>query len=623
MCGIAGLIQKKGTPAPEAVQAMLDTIAHRGPDGEGLYADGSVVFGHRRLAILDLRPEGNMPMHYGDRYTITYNGEVYNYLELRQELETLGCTFRTRTDTEVILAAYAQWGEACVERFNGMWAFAIYDRQEDTVFFSRDRFGVKPLYYWNAEDAFYFGSEIKEIWTQMPKPVKANMGVLLAFLNTGDLDYSEQTCFADVFQLPGGWNMRYSLKDHTFTASRWYELKKDKGEPDSYEENVETFRKLFRQAVTLRLRSDVPVGSTLSGGLDSSAIVCTLRKVVPADKPVSTLSSCFEEKAFDEQEYIDEVIRHVDADAHKVWPDTSLDLEELDREIWHEDEPHTNMAGRFVYRKARELGMPVMLVGEGADEQLAGYTNFFEALFLELLFSGRLKEFASQLKAYKNVREPHDHVSLKHLLLVTATDFLLPVRLRDWIRIHRKDYAAGRYMKKASLNHPEVYRARNLYTSIHTDDVIKAYMFAEMPRILHALDRTSMAFSVETRAPFLDKDLVEAMFRMPLNHKLWDGITKRVMRDAVREDMPEKVTNRYGKMGFMSPEFQWFYEDPERVTQHLADACDALADYVDKEAVMEWCRTHAHSAPKMGNDEWLLARLLRVGRWMKVFDVCA
>ena len=299
MCGIAGMIHKKGQANPEAVQAMLDTIAHRGPDGEGLYTDGAVALGHRRLAILDLRPEGNMPMHYSDRYTITYNGEVYNYLELRQELETLGCTFRTRTDTEVILAAYERWGEACVERFNGMWAFAIYDRQEQNLFFSRDRFGVKPLYYWNTDDAFYFGSEIKEIWTQMPKPVKANTGVLLAFLNTGDLDYSEQTCFADVYQLPGGWNMRYSLKDHTFTTHRWYELKKN-AQAATYEENVETFRDLFHQAVTLRLRSDVPVGSTLSGGLDSSAIVCTLRKIIPEDKPVNTLSSCFEEKTFDE-----------------------------------------------------------------------------------------------------------------------------------------------------------------------------------------------------------------------------------------------------------------------------------------------------------------------------------
>lgn len=623
MCGIAGFIQKKGQANPDVVQIMLDTIAHRGPDGEGLYADGSVVLGHRRLAILDLRPEGNMPMHYGNRYTITYNGEVYNYVELRQELETLGCSFQTRTDTEVILAAYERWGEACVERFNGMWAFAIYDRQEKMLFFSRDRFGVKPLYYWNSEDAFFFASEIKEIWTQMPKPVRANVGTLLAYLNTGDLDYSEQTCFAEVFQLPGGWNMRYSLNDHTFTTYRWYELKKSTEKNATYEENVERFRQLFRQAVMLRLRSDVPVGSTLSGGLDSSAIVCTLNKVLPEGTKVNTLSSCFEEKAFDEQEYIDEVIRHVDAAAHKVWPEISLDLEELDREIWHQDEPQTNTAGRFVYRKARELGMPVMLVGEGADEQLAGYTVFFESLFLELLFTGRWKAFASQLKAFKTVREPYDHISLKHLLLVTATDFLLPIRLRDFIRIHRKDYTAGRYMKKMALNHPEVYRARNLYTSTQTDNVIKAYMFSEMPRILHALDRTSMASSVETRAPFLDKDLVEAMFSMPLSHKLWDGITKRVMRDAVRQDMPEKVTNRYGKMGFMTPEFQWFYENPALVTECLSEACDALSEYVDKEAVLTWCHTHANQKAKFGYDECLLARLLQISRWMKVFDVCA
>ena len=624
MCGIAGIIGKESPIEPEAVQTMLDTIRHRGPDGEGAFFDGRLAFGHRRLAILDLRPEGNQPMHYAGRYTIIFNGEIYNYLELRAELMALGYAFATQTDTEVILAAYAQWGAGCVERFNGMWAFALYDAAEQTVLFSRDRFGVKPLYYWNTQDAFYFGSEIKAIWTQMPKPVRANEGALLAYLATGEIDYSEQTCFQDVYQLQGGHNMTYHLRDNSVTFDRWYTLKNQKkGRGATYAQCVAQFRDLFEKAVRLRLRSDVPVGCTLSGGLDSSSIVCTLNRIKPEGKELTTISSCFQEKAFDEQEYMDAVIDHTGATSHKVWPDLRINLATLDKEIWQEDEPCTSMASRFVYQKARELEMPVILVGEGADEQLAGYTNFFEPLFLELLLHGNFAGLRGQMKAYRKVREPVDHVSLKHLLQVTGSDFLLPTKARDALRIHRKGYAASRYLSIACIHHPEVYRARNLYTKTSTDEVIKAYLFAEMPRILHSLDRSSMAYAVEARAPFLDKDLVEAVFAMPLRFKLWDGVTKRVMRDAIGPDLPEKVKNRFGKMGFMSPEFQWFYEDPALVTTLLDQACDALPGHVNKQAVLQWCENHKDASPMYSDEEWLLSRLLRIGRWMQVFQVTA
>ncbi|MEA4927592.1 MAG: asparagine synthase (glutamine-hydrolyzing) [Candidatus Limiplasma sp.] len=622
MCGIVGVCGKLGAVEPAVIQTMLDTIRHRGPDGEGTCFDGDLAFGHRRLAILDLRPEGNQPMHYQGRYSIIFNGEIYNYLELRAELLTLGHSFATQTDTEVILAAYAQWGETCVTRFNGMWAFALYDRQTQTVLFSRDRYGVKPFYYWDAPSGFHFASEIKALWTQMPKPVRANAGTLLAYLTTGDIDYSAQTCFADVYQLPGGHQMIYDLHTHTYRIERWYTLRKNPQERGAtYEQSVTRFRDLFEKAVRLRLRSDVPVGSTLSGGLDSSAIVCTIDRIKPEGKQVTTISSCFQEKAFDEQEYMDAVIEHTGAVSHKVWPDLKVSLQALDQEIWQEDEPCTSMASHFVYQKARSLEMPVLLVGEGADEQLAGYTNFFEPLFLGLLGRGRLISLRRQLKAFKRVREPLDHVSLKHLLMVTASDWLMPVALRDAVRIRRKGYATAKFVHASCLHHPEVYKARNLYAKTSADEVIRAYLFSEMPRILHCLDRSSMAYAVETRAPFLDKDLVEAVYTMPLPYKLWDGVTKRVLRDAIGPDMPDKVRNRYGKMGFMSPEFQWFYEDPEQMTTLLEKACDALPGYVNKPAVLQWCADHRHASARNTEEEWILSRLIRIGRWMEVFQV--
>lgn len=623
MCGIAGMIGKAVPASSKNVQQMLNLVRHRGPDGEGIFCNGKIALGHRRLAILDLSPDGNQPMQYDDsRYLITYNGEVYNYLELRKELENKGHCFITQTDTEVILAAYAEWGEQCVERFNGMWAFAIYDSMENTVFCSRDRFGVKPFYYWDGPDAFYFGSEIKELWLHMVKPVKANLGVLLAFLTTGERDYSEQTFFDQVFQLRGGHNILYDLKANTYVVKKWYDVDETKGKLKySYEDAVMCFRKTFQAAVKVRLRSDVPVGCTLSGGLDSSAITCTVDKIKGTSDSLHTISSCFKEKAFDEQEYIDEVLRATKTIGHKVWPAKELNLKELDEAIWIEDEPGVASAGRTVYQTAHELDLPVMLVGEGADEQLAGYTNFFETLFLYLFGTGQWGCLVKQLKAYKNVREPLDHVTLKHILQVAVCRFFLPIKMMDYLRVHRKGYAANRFYARRVLDHKETYRARNLYAGISSKKITKAYMFSEMSNILHGLDRSSMAFSIETRAPFLDKNLVEQLYHMPLNYKLWNGVTKRVMRDALKEDMPEKITYRYGKMGFMTPEFQWFYQEPEKVTQLLLDACNILKDYINTEAVLQWCEEQKGKDAKATNEAWLMANLLQVGRWMKIYQV--
>ena len=316
MCGIAGMIGKSSAPSVEKVQAMIDIIRHRGPDGEGVFIEDNVCLGHRRLAIIDLSSDGRQPMEYMGKYAITFNGEIYNYLELKAELHQQGYSFFTKTDTEVILAAYDCWGQNCVQRFNGMWAFAIYDRKKNLVFCSRDRFGVKPFYYRDAEDAFYFGSEIKQIWLHMPKPVRANRDVLLAFLTTFQRDYSTQTMFENVYQLSAGHNIIYNLSEETYQTKKWYIYPEaDPRKELSYQEAVNQFKKRFYQAVELRLRSDVPVGCTLSGGMDSSAITCIANQIKNF-QTLHTISSCFEEKAFDEQVYIDEVVNYTKTENH-------------------------------------------------------------------------------------------------------------------------------------------------------------------------------------------------------------------------------------------------------------------------------------------------------------------
>jgi asparagine synthase (glutamine-hydrolysing) len=275
MCGIAGLILKNGasTGIADNISKMTHLIQHRGPDGEGIYCYRNLGLGHRRLAIIDVSPDGHQPMFYSNnQLVITYNGEIYNYIEIKQELENLGYTFFSQTDTEVILAAYAEWGQECVHRFNGMWAFAILDKLKNTVFCSRDRFGVKPFYYVNTPELFAFGSEIKQLLPFL-KSVSANQPLLIDFLLTSISDHSDNTFFNDVAKLPASHNLVYSLDKNNLEIKPFYQLSFNQRYADmSQAEAIDTYMGLLESSIKLRLRADVPVGTCLSGGLDSSSV---------------------------------------------------------------------------------------------------------------------------------------------------------------------------------------------------------------------------------------------------------------------------------------------------------------------------------------------------------------
>lgn len=624
MCGIAGILQKNGIPDRAAMEGMLDCIRHRGPDGQGIFEDGNVLFGHRRLAIIDLTDSGAQPMTLQNRYTVTYNGELYNYPELKEELLAMGYAFISTSDTEVLLSAYAAWGADCVKRFNGMWAFALYDSVAKTVFCSRDRFGVKPFYYCEDGTAFRFGSEIKQLLPFLPKPILADTGMLRAYIATGEHDYSEATLFRDVRQLPGGCNLTYGLDTGTFSVQRWYNLNDVRRKTGDYRQEKVRFQQSFERAVRYRLRSDVPVGGTLSGGMDSSAIVCQAHEILKKREkkaPQYTVSSCFEEEKFDEQPYIDAVVRHTGVTSYKVFPPVQADFSLLDTILWYMDEPVTGVGGWTVYQEARKRGLTVMLVGEGADEYLAGYTPFFEALFIQLFKRGKWGAMLREMKAYQKVRAPFDSVSMAHLIQVTAADILLPGKLRDWVRVRRKAYAPGRLLTEETVSDTETRRVRNFYNGREPGEMTRAFLLREMPRILHCLDRLSMAFSVETRAPFLDVDLLEETYSMPLSYRIGDGVTKRIMRDALSTILPKEVMERHGKLGFVSPEFQWFYQNPDAVEAELAKAAEKLKGIVNGEELLQWCASHRGKQPSMSSEEWLIVRIYLVSRWMELFCV--
>ncbi len=357
-------------------------------DIKGLSYEANVGFGHRRLSILDLTPNWHQPMCTKDeRYWITYNGEVYNYLEVRDELITLGHSFETDTDTEVILSAYQEWGIACQHRFNGMWAFAIYDRQEKTIFLSRDRFGIKPLYYWfSPEGDFYFASEIKQFTVLPGWKAILNKERALDYLYFALTDHTEETLFAGVYLVPPS-NFIFEniekLKSNRskFKTEQWYTIKTEDSKL-SFEEARKQFLDKFKDSINLHLRADVSIGSALSGGLDSSSIVSYINVLLKQEnKPElqKTFSSCSEDLRFDERIWMEEVVKETLVDGHYVYPKGEDVFKLTDKLIWFMDEPYQSQSaflGYHVFEEAKKNNVIVLLNGQGADEYLSGYGKF-------------------------------------------------------------------------------------------------------------------------------------------------------------------------------------------------------------------------------------------------------
>lgn len=391
MCGIAGIISDSAETLAK-INAATDLVNHRGPDGRGVYIQQNLAFGHRRLSILDLSELGKQPMSYVERYVITYNGEVYNYLEIREDLRKKGYQFKSDSDTEVILAAYAEWGQDCLHRFNGMFSFAIYDQVKQTVFCARDRFGVKPFYYLCHGTDLYFGSEIKQFTVLPGWSPTLNKKKAVDFLVNDIIDRDEHTFFEQVKQLRGGCFLYYDLQKKTFEVKKWYSLEaKQEYQHLTEEEALRIFKDLFTDAVSLRLRSDVKVGSCLSGGLDSSSIVSVVNRLLKAENKSElqeVVSACFNEKKYDEQIFIDKLVAEKNIAVHKVFPDINDLFPDLDKMLWHQDEPFgsTSIFAQWsVFKEARKNGLIVMLDGQGADEILGGYHTFLGPYILGAL----------------------------------------------------------------------------------------------------------------------------------------------------------------------------------------------------------------------------------------------
>lgn len=623
MCGIAGCYHTDKEVNRELFEEMVDMIEYRGPDDRGTFYDQNLALGHRRLSIIDLSDAGHQPFYYRDRYVLVYNGEIYNYRELRSELEDAGYSFQTETDTEVLIAAYDKYGSACVERFNGMWAFAVYDRLEHCLFLSRDRFGVKPLYYYHKDGTLIFASEEKQIIKMADHRFRVNRPRLMEYLIRGVHDYSEETMFMDIFQLRGGCNMFYDLRNDKKEIQRYYDIADIPQSDESFEEAAAGFRKAFEESVRLRLRADVPVGYCLSGGLDSSAIVCMADRIIKDDNldvKQESVSSCFEDKRYDEQEYIDEVLKYTAVEGHKIFPQGNDVLKDLDDVLWHMDEPFTSTsmyAQWNVFKGAAEQGLTVMLDGQGADEQLAGYTGYYSVIFAEYLRKFKFGKFFRELKAYKKLRASTEkYVNSNKIIIEALISAYLPRKLQKFGKIHMF------YLKQGYPFEPEDIKKTiygiDLYPANDSKQYILDQLKCNLSMLLRYEDRNSMAHSIESRVPFMDPALAGCAFKMPIDYKLRDGITKYVVREGLKDVLPEKIRTRYSKLGFVTPEDQWINNSPEVFRKEIEDAAKTLAPLVRKDKVMEWYGRIEGNVQRMDFMPW---RLICASHWVKLFGL--
>lgn len=569
MCGIAGYISTHGAEVPtDLIQRMTDAVAHRGPDGAGMWREGPVAFGHRRLAILDLSELGHQPMvDEGSGRVITFNGEIYNYVEIRQTLIEHGYCFRSHSDTEVILKAYDFWGEQCVERFNGMWAFAIYDPCRNVVFCSRDRFGVKPFYFVETGQGFAFGSEIRQLLPLLPS-VKADMGVLVGFLFARVAEHTERTFFHDVRKLTGGHNLVLDLATRQFSIHRYFSLRmrQEYAEMDE-EQALERFDTLFDDAIQLRLRSDVQVGTCLSGGMDSSSIATRAAQSYrrESQQDFSAITAISEDPATDESEFARLVVEASRLKWLTVKPTYEDFRAAIGTVVRAQEEPFASASifmQYFVMREARRAGIPVLLDGQGGDETLLGYDRYFADHLLQSLRHFRLKQVCAVVSGLVQNGRPGASRALVRNLLYFHAPLLRRLSMRGQSALLRPQWrkfaAAVEEEKKNDCNLFELQK-HELECS-------------NLPALLRYEDKNSMAHSIETRLPFLDYRVVELATSLTVDLKLRQGWGKYLLRKTMDLRMPARIVWRKHKFGFEAPEARWMHLHSDSICETIASS---------------------------------------------------
>ena len=606
MCGIAGFIDPRisAQDAPALLERMLSSIAHRGPDARGTYFHESMALGQNRLSIIDLSADGNQPMHYFNA-SIVYNGEIYNYKELRETLIQKGYRFKTASDTEVILASYREYGENCVQHFVGMWAFALWDHESKYLFCSRDRFGIKPFFYLNEGDRFYFGSEYKAL---KPSPLftnNVNWAQVSRGLQMGWNTYADETYFEVLKALPAASNLIF--RNGQIKIEKYWDVPEGNRFEGTAQEKADRFRELFMDSIRLHMRSDVEVGGCLSGGLDSSAIASAVAKEFPSSD-FQTFTVYYDgENEVDERPWANEVIKKYPVlKPHFMKPSMDQVGESFDRALYHADVPvagSSPLSQYFVMQLAAQNKIKVLLDGQGSDEYLGGYMHSFYRLI------GGLFKSVHPLRAFSEFRS---HGKMQKMTLTKQSDVLLKSMITMFVP-EQKAYGLE-YKSYFPFLGPD--QAIPFHLKQRNESPLKQFLYhllftTSLPTLLQFEDRNSMAFSIESRVPFLDHRLVEFAFSLDDRDLIHDGETKSILRKSMSGIMPDQIINRRDKKGFVTPgEVKWL----RGPLKFLMDIDEKKIDRLHVQRVRSIIRDFNAGDNKNANLVWRIAVL---NYWLK------
>ncbi len=624
MCGIFGLLTDNRTPIDKLRFKKSGLLMHhRGPDAYGQWGiDNKVELGHVRLSILDLTSENNQPFHSAcGNFVIVFNGEIYNYVEIKEELQSNGYVFKTTGDTEVLLNSFIHWGESCVTKFNGDWAFAIYNIQDETLFCSRDRFGVKPFNYFFKDGTFLFSSEIKSILEYFPDLKVPNYNVISNFCRYSLGAQIEETWFEGILRLLPAHNLVY--KNGVITIKRYWDYPKKTLPNLSFEEAALKYQEIFLNAVKIRMRSDVPVGTTLSSGIDSGSIVSEIRKFHSQEHNTFTAVfkndefGTFDKRAFSQNQNMDEatLVKRLAGDlkltAHLIPIDSSDFCTDLSSVIYHLESGHSSsstipLAKIMSFAKGY---VSVVMEGQGADELLSGYVSgSFPSLIMELLrrrrFKQARKEFKIFTKNYSFLFSFKQFIRLANFDLVerayhnlSGTQKVFGPKLKEFTRI--KDYPFEPVGFSQDFN-KEAFK-------LHTGGLVN---------LLHYGDAISLANSIESRLPFMDVNLVEFSFQLPYHFKMRNGLGKYIHRIAMKGTVPPYILENPIKFGFNTPLTQHFSSfDREAVKILLSESCQKRGIF-DRKGLQELIQNHVEGKK---NNSTILFRLLSVELWFRRF----
>jgi asparagine synthase (glutamine-hydrolysing) len=590
MCGIAGIINREPQNGINSknillknIKRMTDVLAHRGPDGEGQWINeqGTVALGHRRLSIIDLSDAGAQPMQRSlfssldgeeKRYTITYNGEIYNYIELRDELYSHGYRFHSKSDTEVILAAYDFWEDECLERLDGMFAFAIWDAKRRKLFAARDRFGEKPFYFYYDEGHFVFASEMKALWSiGIDKTTDKKM--LLNYIALGyvqNANDKEQTFFEDIYSLPAAHYLEFDLAKFDYEIHTYWKLDKDATADITADQAIEKFNKLFATSVSRRLRSDVETGSSLSGGIDSSSIVAGIFQSHTVEKQ-QTFSAVFPGFAKDESKYIESAIHQFHISNYQVTPSVDGLINDFETLCRHQEEPFQSAsiyAQYKVFQLARQHNVKVMLDGQGADETLAGYNKYIHWYIQQLLSRKKYRAAMMERKIFTRNKTPFRWGMGNYLATLLPAHAAIHLESQEYNKILKhpdinKDFISSLHGREWEGIHKPIITKLNDILYFNTTSL-------GLEELLRFADRNSMAHGVEVRLPFLNHQLVEFIFSLPADFKINKGWTKWLLRKAMAKKLPSEIVWRKDKVAYEPPQKQWMQN--ENMTDYIHEA---------------------------------------------------